>query len=250
MTLRINSTPGLAALLLAFALGSGVARADEVQTATAGAQPYDPPVELDISFVFHIDDDLAEQDIFVEREPGSGKVFRPTKAERDLDQPLFAAAAPLPHAPFDAEALGPYPKGRSLGLTLRQWFEAKGEGRYRCRDGEGRIAVDFAGLVPGGVYTMWHFFMASPPTEPFIGTYDLPVGSRDGAQSVFTADERGKARFERRFKPCLQLTGEHLAAGLAVAWHSDGKTYGVEPGQFGTVSHIQLYTGLPKRSGI
>ena len=97
---------------------------------------------------------------------------------------------------------------------------------------------------------MWHFFMATPPTEPFIGTYDLPLGSRDGAQSVFTADAGGEARFERSFKPCLQLTGEHLAAGLALAWHSDGKTYGVEPGGFGSVSHIQLYTGLPKRSGI
>ena len=250
MTLRANVPTGLAAALLALALGAGAGTAGEVQTATAEVQPYDPPVELDITFVFHIDDDLAEQDVFVEREPGSGQVFRPTKAERDLDQPLYAAAKPLPHDPFDADALGPYPKGRPLDVTLGQWFEAEGAGRYRCRDGEGQLTVDFTGLVPGGVYTMWHFFMASPPTQPFIGTYDLPLGSRDGTQSVFTADDRGRARFARSFKPCLQLTGEHLAAGLAVAWHSDGKTYGVEPGDFGTVSHIQLYTGLPKRSGI
>ncbi len=250
MTSKSRFVAGLATALFALAWAAGAGGAGEIQTATAGSPSFDPPVELDISFVFHIDDDLAEQDVFVERQPGSGKVFRPTKAERDLDQPLFATASPLPHAPFDSEALGPYPKGRHLGLTLGQWFEAKGEGRYRCKDGEGHIAVDFAGLVPGGVYTMWHFFMASPPTEPFIGTYDLPVGARDGAQSVFTADDRGAAGFERSFKPCLQLTGEHLAAGLAIAWHSDGKTYGVEPGHFGTVSHIQLYAGLPKRSGI
>lgn len=97
---------------------------------------------------------------------------------------------------------------------------------------------------------MWHFFVAWPPKEPFIGTYDLPVGTRDGAQSVFHTDAEGHAVFERTFRPCLQLTGEHLASGLAVAWHSDGRTWGVESGQFPTRSHIQLYLVLPPRAGI
>ena len=59
------------------------------------------------------------------------------------------------------------------------------------------------------------------------------------------------AVLKRRAVPtCLKLTGEHVASGLAVAWHSDGRTYGAVPGDFGTVSHIQLYTGLPPRSGL
>jgi hypothetical protein len=215
-----------------------------------GKPAYDAPVALDIVFKFHIDDDLAEQDVFVERQPGSGEVFRPTKAERNMKQPLYGAQKPLPHSPFDADELGPWAKGEALGLTLGEWLAAEGAGRYTCKDGEGHIDIAFEGLVPDGVYTMWHFFMAWPPTEPFIGTYDLPVGSRDGAQSVFTADRKGNARYERSFKPCLQLTGEHLAAGLAVAWHSDGKTYGVEPGHFATNAHVQLYAGLPQRSGL
>ena len=236
--------------LLATVFAAGIAAGLAVAAAQVNQPAYDPPVELDITFVFHIDDNLPEQDVFVERGRGSNEVFRPTRGDRDLNQPLYASATPLKHQPFDADAVGPWPKGRPLGLTLREWLRAKGAGRYSCRAGEGHLAVDFTGLVPDGVYTMWHYFVAWPPTEPFIGTYDLPVGSRDGAQSVFTADAKGDARFEQRFKPCLQLTGEHLAAGLAVAWHSDGRTYGVEPGDVATVSHIQLYTGLPQRAGM
>lgn len=235
--------------LIAFALSAN-ALAESAQTAPETEAAYDKPVKLALNFVYHIDADMPEQDVFVERAPGSGKVFRATKGDRDLSQALFAAAEPLPHDPFDVDAIGPYTKGDPLGMTLGEWFGAKGHGSYRCENGEARIDVEFDGLVPDGVYTMWHFFMASPPTDPFIGTYDLPLGSRDGSESVFVAAADGSARFERRFKPCLQLSGEHLMAGLAVAWHSDGNTYGVEPGEFATNSHIQLFLGLPPRSGL
>ncbi|MEO0821638.1 MAG: hypothetical protein AAF074_14580 [Pseudomonadota bacterium] len=211
---------------------------------------HDPPLGFDLSFRYHVADDVAEQDVFIEREPGSGAVWRPTPAERNLDAPLYAAAEPQPHMPFDPEAIGPFEKGAPLGMTLGEWYGATGEGRYTCEAGEGRLAIDFEGLVPDGIYTLWLYFVAWPPTEPFIGTYDLPVGSRDGAQSVFVADAEGTARFDQTFKPCLQMSGEHLAAGLAVNWHSDGKTYGVEPGAFAQNAHIQLYAGLPARPGL
>jgi len=35
-----------------------------------------------------------------------------------------------------------------------------------------------------------------------------------------------------------------------IAWHSDGKTYGAEAGDFGKVSHVQLFLGLPKHSDL
>lgn len=219
-------------------------------TVWAATAAYDEPVDLDLAFIFHIDEDLAEQDIFVEREPGSGEVYRPTKGERDMSLPLYAAAKPVEHQPFDPGALGPWPKGKALGITLGDWFAAKGSGRYRCEDGEGTLKISFENLIPNGVYTMWHDFMAWPPTEPFNGTYDLPVGARDGSENIFVADISGDAVFERTFKPCLQLSGEHLIADLAIAWHSDGKTYGSLPGEFATKSHVQMYLGLPKRQGI
>ena len=229
------------------------------ETTTARAQPaayeepqdsYDAPVSLDLNFIYHVDADMHEQDVFIEREPGSNEVWRVTKADNDMRAPLYRAAVPVEHAPFDPENMGPFPKGDALGITLGEWFAGQGQGTYTCNDGQGVIDVRFTNLVPNSAYTMWHFFVAMPPTTPFIGTYDLPIGTRDGAQSVFRSDEQGNAHFQREFKPCLQMTGEHLAGALAVTWHSDGKTYGVLPGEFATDSHVQMFLMLPKRSGI
>ncbi len=211
---------------------------------------YDKPVSIDITFKYHIDDNLAEQDVFVQRTARSDVVYRPSVGERDMSLPLYAAAAPVKHQPFDENAVGPYDKGEALGITLGDWFQGEGKGTYTCVDSEGHLDVTFTNLVPNGTYTMWHYFLAWPPTDPFIGAYDLPIGARDGSEAVFHANAEGGAHVERIFKPCLQLTGEHLASGLAIAWHSDGKTYGPLPGEFAKNSHVQMYMDLPKRSGI
>lgn len=219
--------------------------------ASAEKQPeYDKPVSFDLTFAYHIDMDMAEQDVFIERVKGSGKVYRVTKADRDMGVSLYRTSTPTEHNPFDSKEVGPFNKGESLNLTMGDWFAANGSGSYTCTDGKGMIDVTFKKLVPDATYTMWHFFMAMPPTQPFIGTHDLPMGARDGSQSVFHTNAKGSAQFKREFTPCLQLSGEHLASGLAVAWHSDGKTYGPLPGDFATNSHVQLFLGLPKRSGI
>jgi len=229
----------------AVALGAGASPAHD-RKADGG----DAPVSLVLDLKYHIEDNLAEQDVFIEHAAGAADVYRVTKVDRDMSAPLYASAEPQRHNPFDPGTGGPFRKGRPLGQTVGQWFGADGTVTYRCEDGTGTMDVELTGLVPDGVYTMWHFFMAMPPTRPFIGTYDLPVGDRDGSQSVFRADGRGDARFQRIFRPCLQLSAEHLAAGLAVAWHSDGKTWGVEPGPFGTRTHVQLYAFLPPRPGL
>ena len=39
-------------------------------------------------------------------------------------------------------------------------------------------------------------------------------------------------------------------AGLAINYHSDGKTYGGHPGEFGNKSHIPIFVLLPLRDGI
>ncbi len=202
-------------------------------------------VTLELGFFDHLDAGMPEQDVFVERTPGSDEVVRVTAETADMDAPLFLSSVAQPHDPFDATNIGPFPKGTPLGMTLGTWLGASGSGRYVCEGGEGHINVTFSGLVPDGVYTMWHFFMTPTPTEPFIGTFDLPVGALDGSQSVFTADADGNAVFERTLASCLQLTGSQLASGLALNWHSDGQTYGPLPGDFGLNAHIQLFTVLP-----
>ncbi len=211
---------------------------------------YDAAEYMTLNFIFHIDDGMAEQDVFYEKIPGSGEIFRPTAATRDMDVPLYAPSVEVKHNFLDVADTGPYPKGRPLGLTLGEWFAASGSGTYVCENGVGTVDFTFENLVPNGVYTMWHDFMVWPPTEPFIGTYDLPFGARDGSENVFSARHDGSAHFKRTISPCLQLTGEHLAADLAIAWHSDGKTYGPLTGEFSTATHVQMYVTLPTRSGL
>ena len=218
--------------------------------ALAETTNYDAPVSMDLNFIFHIDDGMAEQDVFFEREAGSGQIYRPTKATRDMDAPLFAPDQPVAHTPLQTDNIGPWNKGKSLGITLGQWFAAQGKATYRCTDGEGHLHATFTKLVPNGVYTMWHDFFVWPPTKPFIGTYDLPLGARDGSENTFRTDAHGNAVFDHTFKPCLQLSGEQLLSELAIAWHSDDQSHGHEPGEFSTKTHVHMFVVLPQRVGI
>jgi hypothetical protein len=208
------------------------------------------PDTLQLAFNTHLDADLPEQDVYLERKPGSGQVYRVTKGDHNMNAPLYGTAEPVPHDPFNPEAVGPYEKGAPLGLTLGQWLKHGGTGTYACEDGTGSLDLNFTGLVPKGVYTMWHAFMALPPPVPFTGTLDLPLGARDGSESVFTADANGKAKFKHTFQPCLQMSDTWTTSMLAINYHSDGKTYGGHPGQFGYNAHIPLFVMLPLRDGI
>jgi hypothetical protein len=207
-------------------------------------------VSIDLAFINHLDANLPEQDVFIERVAGSGKVFRVTPGDHNMNAPLWKAAEPVPHNPFDAEAVGPHPKGEPVGMTLGEWLKHRGTGSYTCEDGVGTLETSFTGLVPNGVYTMWHAFTALPATTPFSGFLDLPLGARDGSTSVFVADGNGVAAFNHTFKPCLQMTDVWTTAMLAINWHSDGKTYGGLPGDFGYNAHVPLLVMLPPREGI
>ena len=207
-------------------------------------------VVLELVFVHHVDMGMHEQDIFIEHDPDSGRVYRATREDLDPESPLFRVARPVRHEPFDLRQKGPYRNGGALNLKLGQWLSGSGDGEYRCEDGTGRIDVRFRSLVPDGVYTMWHWFVSIPPTVPFNGIYGVPLGDRDGSQSVFRADRRGDVRYVREFQPCLQLSGEHLASALAINWHSDGQTHGPLPGELSVDSHRHLLLFLPRRSGL
>ena len=210
----------------------------------------DDMVSLQLAFMTHLDMELPEQDVFIEREAGSGKVFRVTTGDHNMNAPLYKSAREIPHNPFSAEAIGPYEKGEPIGMTLGEWLKQTGTGSYTCEAGVGALDLNFTNLVPDGVYTMWHAFMAMPPPEPFTGTLDLPLGARDGSESEFVADANGNAQFKHTFQPCLQMSDTWTTSMLAVAYHSDGKTYGGSPGAFGYNSHVPLFLMLPKRKGI
>ncbi len=223
------------------------ARALEVSLAATTAPEV---VSFDLAFGTHLDMDLPEQDVYIERVPGSGQVWRVTKGDNDMNAPLFKAAVETKHDPFDESALGPHRRGEPMGMTLGRWLRHQGTGTYTCVDGIGTLELSFSGLVPNGVYTMWHAFMAMPPTQPFSGTLDLPLGARDGSESVFLADEDGNAEFVHSFTPGLEMSDVWTTSMLAINYHSDGKTYGALPGAFGLTAHIPLFVMLPHRDGI
>jgi hypothetical protein len=205
---------------------------------------------IDLAFITHLDAGLPEQDVFIEREPGSTDVYRPTVGDNDMSAPLYKSAVPVPHNPFDEEAVGPHPKGEAFGMTLGEFLKHQGTGTYSCSNGEGTLDTQFSGLVPNGVYTMWHAFTAIPATRPFSGFLDLPLGARDGSTSVFVANENGEASFSHTFKPCLQMSDVWTTSLLAINYHSDGKTYAGLPGDFGYNAHVPLFLMLPQRDGI
>ncbi len=216
----------------------------------AAAEEKKAALSIDVAFITHLDANLPEQDVYIERDAGSGQVYRVTTGDHNMNEPLFAVANEVPHNPFDPKAIGPHPKGESLGMTLGQWLKHRGTGTYTYKDGIGSLKLSFTGLVPGGVYTMWHAFMPAVPPEPFTGTLDIPLGANDGSESVFQADENGKAEFVHTFKPGLQMSDVWTKSMLAINYHSDGKTYGGHPGKFGFNAHIPLFAMLPDRQGI
>lgn len=203
-----------------------------------------------LSFVTHLDAGLPEQDVYIEREAGSGDVYRVTSGDHNMGAQLYGTAVEVDHNPFDPAAVGPHPKGKPLGFTLGEWLKHRGSGIYSSKDGVGTLELEFTGLVPNGVYTLWHSFMAFPPPDPFTGALDLPLGARDGSESAFFADANGNAKFVHTFKPGLEMSDVWTTSLLAVNYHSDGKTHRGHPGAFGTQAHIPLFLMLPKREGI
>ena len=229
---------------------SNVFENTEVAAAEAAAAKSLDTYSFDVAFRTHLDMDMPEQDIYIEREAGSGEVWRVTKGDHDMSAPLFKVAVETKHDPFDPKALGPHQKGEPMGMTLGDWLEHQGTGVYTYTSGEGSLDLHFSGLVPNGVYTMWHAFIALPPTTPFSGTLDLPLGARDGSESIFTADENGEAHFVHTFTPGLEMSDVWTTSMLAINYHSDGKTYGGVPGAFGLNAHIPMFVLLPNKSGI
>ena len=219
---------------------------------TAHAQQTELMVS-DITFVNHVVAGMVEQDAFIEKVPGSGKVYRVTaeEAEKYLDFPVYGTKTPQHHTPFTTTNTGPFERGEPLGMSLRHWLGGTGTAAYTCKGGQGTVEIEFEKLVPGGTYTVWHFMVGKPhmgcADRPFA-TIDFPMGARDGSQSAFTAGTDGGATYTATFAPCLPLGNELLASAMALAYHSDGKTYGKDPGQFGNRTHVQIFALLPDQN--
>ena len=200
---------------------------------------------IEVTFVDHITAGMVEQDVFVARD-GSSDVFRVTTEDQasHLANAVFTTTNELAHDPVNMAAVGPYPKGQELGFTLGDWLSATGSGTVSCSDGMGALDANFTNLVPNGVYSMWLFYVAIPFAEPWA-TYDLPFGSRNGEESIFTADAAGNATYSGTVGTCLQGSGSQIAEGLAIAYHSDGTGHGPHMGPAGKDAHVHMFLLLP-----
>ena len=204
--------------------------------------------QVDLTFVNHFQAGMNEQDVFVERDVGASEVYRATAADEDPGIPLYATTEAVAHNPSDMADVGPFAKGQPLDLTLGEWLAGTGSATLGCEGGQGSLQADFTNLVPDATYTIWHFYMPEPATVPFQ-SIDLPLGARDGSQNTFTTDASGNALFNTLFEGCLPLSLESLHSALALAYHSDGQTYGLSAGDFGANSHVQLFVAFPTAAG-
>ena len=163
-----------------------------------------------------------------------------------LSMQVYSTAAPTQHDPFKvgANPLGPFDAGKPLGFTLQQWLSASGIGIYSVDSENAELELSFKNLVPNGVYTLWCSRITFPP-NPSIA--DTPCGKEDGSENSLKTDEKGFASFSLKLKTLEQSTKE-TASIIALAYHSDGKTYGASAGDFGLNSHVQIFFLLPEQT--
>ena len=244
-------------LLLTACTSPEPAERDDVASAPAAAEqavaeaPAEPVAEqrpltvTEFDFINHAQAGMAEQDVFLADE--DGRVLRPM-AEQALDntlasRPVFKTAAPAEHDPFGlSEApMGPFDQGEPLGFTLGAWMAARGQGTYTTDGESGELELSFENLVPGGVYTIWCATIQMPPD---FAVTDRPCGEADGSTNTFTADADGNGAITIPVS-WLPETTDSATGVIAAAYHSDGKTYGPLPGEFGSVTHVQLMHMLP-----
>ncbi len=133
-------------------------------------------------------------------------------------------------------------------ITLWQWSQAKGQVRIACQEDGTRYHFQFRGLIPGGVYTIWHF--------PGTGGGALASHRPNDINNVFVANPAGNANFDvtgsagnmtfgGTVGDCTLPTRENIGSGydfssgfgtalFAIEYHNDQMAHGPIPGPFNT----------------
>ena len=129
-------------------------------------------------------------------------------------------------------------------VTRAEWATAQGTATITCEEGGTRYDLEFTGLIPNGVYTIWHF----PTTEPITsrlpsGQIEDPMasgkglaggalGDANGDDNAFTADAEGNAVLNVLAADRDPIPKCTLAGGtfLVVLYHLDNMTWGDGPG--------------------
>lgn len=150
-----------------------------------------------------------------------------TEALQGLCEPLLPLTAPDGHQ-----------------MVGQEWIQASGVVDISCTLTSTLYEFVFQGLVPNGVYTIWHF----------LPTGSGALASRPGrARNVFTADATGTADFSVTGTggtmtfggsaklctlpvPTKALVGNPVGAFFIVVYHLDNRTWGDISGPENTVA--------------
>jgi hypothetical protein len=119
--------------------------------------------------------------------------------------------------------------GKSLDMTLAQWFSARGEVILTLLPGgKEKVTIVLSGLKPRGHYSLFenHFDRKPVSFTPLDG---------DGTDNNFVADASGKA-----VRPTVSPTPITHDNAILLVYHSDGRSHGDSRGDIGVDAHHQL----------
>ncbi len=164
-------------------------------------------------------DDVIDPHVFVVA-AGAGAGIGP-QAIQHVGGIRPARASDNPSAP----ALGA--DGHALGVTLGAWFGARGTLVIDMSlPTSPRIRATFAGLIPGGIYSLFEDRFSEVTSAPLDGF---------ATQNTFRADDQGRADITVTLRASLTH-----ANGIAVVYHSDAIAHGSQRGRIGIDAHDQL----------
>ena len=140
-------------------------------------------------------------------------------------------------------------------MTFGEWDDASGFAVVVCDDPTTNYKLEFTGLIPDGVYTVWNGIFNSDigPGDPIdFGTDFMGVGALgDGTSNILLASSTGEAQLEVDALPGdLSMFGtmpscvltDVPAFSLVINYHIDGMTYGDNPGpDKQDVAHMFIY---------
>jgi hypothetical protein len=124
-------------------------------------------------------------------------------------------------------------------VTLGDWVRARGSALIECKNRAAIARLEFSGLLPNRIYSVWGIFGGTNGLFPF------PLG---GVPNILVTDSHGRATFERQLNFCPGKTtaDESPLLAIDIVFHSDNQIYGLVPepdlaGFFtGTVTNTQL----------
>ncbi|MHB8119627.1 MAG: PGF-CTERM sorting domain-containing protein [Methanothrix sp.] len=235
--------------------------ADSFTSSAANSKPWD--VDLLLRSTIYLPTPRPVQDVYIVLNNSTPYlVYRVERSQAEepaiLAKEAYATTSATPHDVYKIShsPLGPFPRGKDLGFTQEDWLEAIGTGTYVEENGIATLNLTFEHLVPNGTYSVWINRVTMPPHYQEVFT---PIGAPDGSENAFKADSSGHAVFNMKIKPLpastnvtfkdftsmfvtksAPISADITWTLIVVVYHSDGRTYGANPGDLGESAHGQL----------